>query len=123
MKYLCLLYLDEGEMNALPTEDVDALVTEATSYLTSLQASGHFVAAARLKSSASATTVRVRNGKRMITDGPFAETKEQLAGFILIQAGSHDEALEIATTCPGARYGCFEVRPIEEGLNEERRYT
>jgi hypothetical protein len=105
MKYLCLVYLDEGRLDELPDEDCVA-------YDTSIRASGHCLASEALQSVQTATTVRVRGGKVSITDGPFAETKEQLAGFYVIEAKNLDEAIGLAAGIPPARVGSIEVRPI-----------
>lgn len=105
MKYLCLIYLDEQRLDELPDEDCVA-------YDTGIRKSGHCVASEALQSVQTATTARVRNGKRSVTDGPFAETKEQLAGFYLIEARDLNEAIQIAAKIPPARLGSIEVRPV-----------
>jgi len=105
MKYLCLVYADE---TLLPTID-DAHCVE---YDEGLRESGLCIASEALEPVASATTVRVRDGRRSITDGPFAETKEQLAGFYLIDARDMDEAVEVAAKIPPARVGSIEIRPV-----------
>jgi hypothetical protein len=105
MKYLCLVYLDENRLHELPDE-------ECVEFDTSIRSSGHCIASEALQSVSSATTVRMRNGKMSITDGPFAETKEQLAGFYMIQARDLNEAIQIASKIPPARVGSIEVRPI-----------
>ena len=105
MKYLCLVYLDEKRLDELPDE-------ECVAYDTSIRNSGHCVGSEALESVQTATTVRVRNGKMSITDGPFAETKEQLAGFYLIEARDLNEAIQLAAKIPPARVGSVEVRPI-----------
>ena len=105
MKYLCLVYLDEGRLDELPDED-------CVDYDAAIRGSGHCIASEALESVQTATTVRVRNGKLSVTDGPFAETKEQLAGFYLIEARDLNEAIRIAADIPPARVGSIEVRPI-----------
>jgi len=105
MKYLCLVYLDEKRLDELPDE-------ECVAYDTSIRKSGHCIGSEALQSVQTATTVRVRNGKVSVTDGPFAETKEQLAGFYLVDARDLDEAIQIASQIPPARVGSIEVRPI-----------
>ena len=105
MKYLCLVYLDERRLDELPDEDCVA-------YDIKIRASGHCLASEALQSVQTATTVRMRNGKLSVTDGPFAETKEQLAGFYMIEARDLNEAIQIAAKIPPARVGCVEVRPI-----------
>jgi hypothetical protein len=105
MKYLCLVYLDEKRLPELPDEDCAA-------YDTAIRASGQCLASEALEPVATATTVRVRNGRTTVTDGPFAETKEQLAGFYMIEARDLNEAIRIAEGIPPARVGSIEVRPI-----------
>ena len=105
MKYLCLVYLDEKRLDELPDEDCVA-------FDTAVRKSGHCLASEALESVHTATTVRVRRGRVAVTDGPFAETKEQLAGFYMIEARNLNEALHLAAKIPPARVGCIEVRPI-----------
>jgi len=105
MKYLCLVYLDEKRLNELPDAD-------CVEFDTGIRKSGHCLASEALQSVQTATTVRVRNGKTAVTDGPFAETKEQLAGFYMIEAKDLDEAIQIASKIPPARVGSIEVRPV-----------
>jgi hypothetical protein len=107
MKYLCLVYLERDKFNAVP----DA---ECMNCGDGLRKQGLLLAAEPLFGGETAKTVRVRNGRVAITDGPFAETKEQLAGFYLIDAADQDEALQIAATIPPARAGSIEVRPVRE---------
>jgi hypothetical protein len=107
MKYLCLVYLDEQRLDEVPDSDCMA-------FGEALSAGGHSVAAEALQSVHSATTVRVRNGKTSVTDGPFAETKEQLAGFYLIDARDLNEAIQLAAKIPPARVGSIEVRPVRQ---------
>ncbi|MGD0492710.1 MAG: YciI family protein [Steroidobacteraceae bacterium] len=107
MKYLCLVYLDKDNWNACP----DATCLQ---FATGLHASGKMIAAEPLHPVHTATTVRVRNGEVTLYDGPFAETKEQLAGFYLIEAHDLNEALQIAAWIPPAKYGSVEVRPVRE---------
>jgi hypothetical protein len=105
MKYLCLVYLDEQKLDDVADHECQAC-GEA------LKRSGHHLAAEALQSVHTATTVRVRNGKMTVTDGPFAETKEQLAGFYLIEAKDLNEAIQLAAKIPPARVGSVEVRPV-----------
>ncbi len=111
MKYLCLVYAEEARLHDLPESPRDA---ECLAYAHALGKSGCMIAAEALESVQSATTVRVRSGKVSVTDGPFAETKEQLAGFYLVDAGDLNGAIRIASKIPAARVGCVEVRPIRE---------
>ena len=107
MKYLCLVYLEQQKLNAVP--DRECLASS-----TGFRESGLLIAAEALQSVETATTVRVRNGKVSVTDGPFAETKEQLAGFYLIDARDLNEAIQVAARIPPAREGSIEVRPVRE---------
>jgi hypothetical protein len=105
MKYLCLVYGDERAMETV--DDRHCLAFDQ-----SVRASGHCIASEALQPVATATTVRVRNGKVSVTDGPFAETKEALAGFYMIEARDLNEAIQIASKIPPAQIGSIEVRPI-----------
>jgi hypothetical protein len=122
MKYLCLAYEEEEKLNALSRGEWDALRGETLSYVEELRNRGFMVAVEALQSVHNATTVRVRHGKVSLSDGPFAETKEQLGGFFLINARDLNEAIQVASRWPSARLGSIEVRPIEEQLREESRY-
>ena len=112
MKYLCLVYIEEKKLDALSTRERDALIDESLDYDEVLRKSGHYVASDALQSVHAATTIRIRNGKAFTTDGPFAETKEQLGGFFLIEARDLNDAIRVASKIPPARLGCIEVRPI-----------
>ena len=107
MKYLCLVYLAHDKLHAVPDR-------ECMSCGDGLRKSGLLVAAEALESTETATTVRMRNGKMSITDGPFAETKEQLAGFYLIEARDLNDAIQVASRIPPAREGSVEVRPVRQ---------
>jgi hypothetical protein len=123
MKYLCLAYEEEATLNHLSRSEWDALRNETLSYVEELKRGGHHVVSAALESVATATTVRMRNGRVSATDGPFAETKETLGGIFMIEARDFNEAIQIASRWPSARFGSIEVRPIvEEGLRLESRY-
>lgn len=111
MKYLCLVYLEEKTFAAAPDRPSDP---ECFAFGEGIRESGHYVTANALQPVKTAKTVRVRNGKASVTDGPFAETKEQLGGFYLIEAADMDEALRLAAKIPPARVGSIEVRPIRE---------
>ena len=121
MKYLCLVYQDEKELASLSQRELDQRVDESLAVDAELQLSGHRIASDALQPVATATTVRVRNGKLSITDGPFAETKEQLGGFWLIEARDLNEAVQIAARLPPAHFGSVEVRPVWDIRNQERR--
>jgi hypothetical protein len=114
MKYLCLVYVDEKKLNAMSKSEMDALVADALAYDEELRKSGHYIVSNALQRVETATTLRPRNGKVSITDGPFAETKEQLGGFILIDAKDLNEALHLAAKIPPGRIGSIEVRPVKE---------
>lgn len=114
MKYLCLVYLEEKILNGFPSHERRAISDEAMSYCDKLQKAGQLLAASPLHPVDTATTVRVREGKTTTTDGPFAETKEQLGGFLMIDVPDLNDAIRIATHFPAARFGSVEVRPMKE---------
>jgi hypothetical protein len=122
MKYLCLAYEEEGKLNALSQGEWDTLRRETLAYVEALRKSSHLIVTHALRSVQTAATVQVRNGKLLVTDGPFAETKEQLGGFFLIEARDLNEAVQVASRWPSARLGSIEVRPIEQELRQDRRY-
>lgn len=112
MKYLCLIYVDENELQAASAEMTEAVRDECLRHTEELRGKGRLLAVERLESVQTATTIRSRDGRVSVTDGPFAETKEQLAGFYLIDARDLNEAIRIASHIPPGRFGCVEVRPI-----------
>jgi len=112
MNYLLLIYTNEAEITALGQSEVKKVTEEYMEFTKSIVQAGHFKAGDRLKPVSTASTVRVRNGKAAMTDGPFAETREQLGGYYLIEAKNLDEATAIAARIPGARWGSIEVRPV-----------
>jgi len=114
MKYLCLIYSDETLWPKLPPADAEKMMAEYMAFTADIQRSGHYLGGNRLQPTHSATTVRIRNGKLSTTDGPFAETKEQLGGYYLLEARDLNEAIQLASRIPGARVGSIEVRPIFE---------
>ena len=114
MKYLCLVFFDEKKHNELTQQEVQQLTDEALEYDDFLRKGGHFITANALQPVHAASTVRVRNGKVSVTDGPFAETNEQIGGFILIEAKDLNEAIQLASGIPPIRLGGIEVRPILE---------
>jgi hypothetical protein len=114
MRYVCLIYDDEKNWEKLPKTDADAMMGEYFAFTNDIKQNGHYHAGEALQPVATATTVRVRNGKTSTTDGPFAETKEQLGGFYLISARDLNEAIQIASRIPSARIGSIEVRPVIE---------
>jgi hypothetical protein len=118
MKYLCLAYYNEKAFHALPKAEVDAIVSQCPPYDKALRNSGHLIVQASLESPRAAITVRPRNGKPSVTDGPFVETKEQVGGFFIIEARDLNEAIRVASKHPAANLGeqmgwAIEVRPIE----------
>ena len=112
MQYLLLIYANEAETGAMDPAEMATMMAEYTDFTKSIVQVGNFKAGDRLKPVSTATTVRVRNGKAMTTDGPFAETREQLGGYYLVEAANLDEATAIAARIPGAKHGSIEVRPI-----------
>ncbi len=122
MKFMCLAYEEERIFHELSESEWHGLRQETLDYVESLRASGRLLDARPLQSARTAATVRVRNGRVAVRDGPFTETKEQIGGFFLIEAADLDEAVQIAAKWPSARLGTIEVRPIEEELRVEHRY-
>ena len=112
MKYLCLIYDEEKKLAAMSQGESDAFMGEYFTFTDGIRKSGHYLGGEALQSVQTATTVRSRNGKLSTTDGPFAETKEQLGGFYLIDAKDLNEAIQVAGKIPSARLGCVEVRPV-----------
>lgn len=113
MKYLCLICA-ETVMEQMPDADAASHFQEYAEFTENIKKSGHFLGANRLKPAVTATTVRIRNGKLLVTDGPFAETKEQFGGYYLIEAANLDQAIRVAAGIPGARFGCVELRPVAD---------
>ena len=112
MRYVCLIYEDEKVLENMPKEEADAFFGEYFGFTEDIKTSGKYIAGEALQPVTTATSLRMRNGKLSTTDGPFAETKEQLGGFYLIEARDLDEALALGAACPGAKFGSIEVRPI-----------
>ena len=112
MQYLLLIYRSEAELNKMTPADRQAVSAEYGVYTQSIIQSGHFKAGDGLQPSSTATTVRVRDGKTLTTDGPFAETREQLGGYYLIEAKDLDDAIAVAARIPNARNGSIEIRPV-----------
>jgi hypothetical protein len=112
MKYLCLIYEDEKIGAGMTQPEMEKFIGEYYAFGESIQQSGHYVAGDALQPVQTATTVRVRGGKVSTTDGPFAETKEQLGGYYLIEARDLNDAIQVASRIPSARHGSVEVRPI-----------
>jgi hypothetical protein len=114
MKFVFLIYHDEKTLDALPGKEMQALVDGALDYDQEIRRSGHYIVSNALQRARTARTVRVRGGKATTTDGPFAETKEQLGGFFLVEAKDMDEACALAARFPPARVAVIEVRPVRE---------
>src|ERR1700746_9101 len=114
VKYLCMVFLDEKKLRAMSPDESQRLDDASLAYDETLRKSGHFVAAQALESVRTAKTLRLRNDKVSVTDGPFAETNEQIGGFILIEARDLNEAMQLASKIPVIRLGGVEVRPIKE---------
>jgi hypothetical protein len=112
MKYLCLIYDDEKKMAGMTKSEGDAFMGEYGAYTQSIKGSGHYLGGEALQPVHTATTIRNRNGKVSTTDGPFAETKEQLGGFYLVEAKDLNEAIQVASRIPSVKTGSIEVRPI-----------
>jgi hypothetical protein len=112
MKYLCLIYAAEKATQSMPKEELGAMYKNYQAFTESIRQSGHYVGGNPLEPIHTATTIRVRNGKMSTTDGPFAETTEQLGGYYLIEAVDLNDAIQVAGKIPGAQYGSIEVRPI-----------
>ena len=114
MKYLCLIYNEEDKVADAPPELLEQVLAECRTYDTRLREQGKLLASQRLQPVATARSLHFDGGKVSVTDGPFAETKEQLGGFYLIEAADMEEAMEIARGIPPARFGTLEVRPVWE---------
>lgn len=114
MQYLCLIYWAESRVEILPECEYDALMRDILDHRDDVQQGGNHLAATTLQPVRTATTIRVRNGMMSITDGPFAETDEQLGGFCLIEARDLNDAIRVASKLPPARLGSIEIRPVQE---------
>jgi len=117
MKYICLVYREEAKVDLMSEAEYKAILDEIWEFQDELEQGGHHIASSPLQSVRTATTIRIRNSKMTITDGPFAETKEQLAGFYLIEAHDLNEAIRLASRMPPARLGAIEIRPLKELTN------
>jgi hypothetical protein len=112
MKYLCLIYDEEKKLAGMAKSETDAFMGEYGAYTSSIKGSGHYLGGEALQPVHTATTIRSRSGKVSTTDGPFAETKEQLGGFYLIEAKDLNDAIQVASRIPSVKTGSIEVRPI-----------
>lgn len=123
MKFLCLAWEEEAKLNALSSSEWAALRSETLAYVEKLRSSGRLVTTYALQTTRTAKTVRVRGDRPLVTDGPFAEAKEVIGGFFLIEVRDQNEAVDAASRWPSARLGAVEVRPVEEALPEDKRYA
>jgi hypothetical protein len=114
MRYLCLIHLDEKQLGAMPEGEMSALNARHLEFNEGLLKSNHFIEAEALAPAASTTCIRTRNGRTTVTDGPFAETKEMVAGFYFIEARDLNEAIQVAAQIPSAPLGTIEVRPCRD---------
>ena len=121
MQYMLLIYIDEALIKDLPAEEYDRIMRGCIQHADKLEAEGTLVLSQRLEPVSAARTLRTRDAQARITDGPFAETRELLAGFNLINAPNHEEAMRIAQQFPWSRYGSIEVRPVEDMDVERER--
>jgi hypothetical protein len=120
MKYILLVHHSEQVLGSLSETELQRMRKESVQLANQISSAGQYLDAAPLQSTSTATCVRIRDGKRLVTDGPFAETREQLGGYFFIDAGDLDQAIDIAARIPGARIGTVEIRPVMEirGLPE-----
>ncbi len=114
MKYMLLIHDDERSWGTMSEAERQQIMAEYRRFTDEIRASGHFQAGSQLQPTSTATSVRIRQGKRLVTDGPFAETQEQLGGYYLVEAKDLDEAISLAARLPSARMGTIEVRPLAE---------
>jgi hypothetical protein len=124
MKYICLGYMEESKWDAMPESERNKLMDECFTYDDELRKNGHFVGGEALQSAQNATTLRWKNGKVSITDGPFAETKEQLGGILILEAKDLNHAIQLMSKHPGVKAGPFEIRPaadLAEMIQESER--
>ena len=113
MKYMLLIHDDERSWGTMSEAERQQIMAEYRRFTDEIRASGHYQAGSQLQPTSSATSVRIRHGKRLVTDGPFAETQEQLGGYYVVEAKDLDEAITLAARLPSARMGTIEVRPLD----------
>jgi hypothetical protein len=114
MKFICLGYMEESKWDEMPASDRSAIITECLAYDSELRRGGHLIGGEALQSIRNAATLQYRHGSVAVTDGPYAETKEQLGGFLLFEARDLNHAIQLMSKHPGVRYGSFEIRPVDE---------
>ncbi len=119
MKFICLGYLDTGMWNKLGESEQKSMVDACLAYDIDLHKGGHFAGGEALQGSETSTTVRWKNGKPSVSDGPFAETKEMLGGILILEAASKEEAIRLISRHPGIKMGGFEIRPVDEAFMAE----
>jgi hypothetical protein len=117
MKFICLGYMEETKWDEMPESEQTALMEECFAYDDELRRGGHFIGGEALQSIRNAATLRYRQGKIAVTDGPYAETKEQLGGFLVLEARDLNHAIQLMSKHPGVRSGAFEIRPADEEIN------
>jgi hypothetical protein len=117
MKFICLGYMEETKWDEMPESEQTALMEECFAYDDELRRGGHFIGGEALQSIRNAATLRYRQGKIAVTDGPYAETKEQLGGFLVLEARDLNHAIQLMSKHPGVRSGAFEIRPTDEEIN------
>jgi hypothetical protein len=117
MKFICLGYMEESKWDEMPERDRTALMDECFAYDDDLRRGGHFLGGEALQSVRNAATLRYRHGKVAVTDGPYAETKEQLGGFLVLEARDLNHAIQLMSKHPGVRFGPFEIRPVDEEID------
>jgi hypothetical protein len=117
MKFICLGYMEERQWDEMPERDRTALMDQCFAYDDELRRGGHFLGGEALQSIRNAATLRYRQGKVAVTDGPYAETKEQLGGFLILEARDLNHAIQLMSKHPGVRFGPFEIRPVDEEIN------
>lgn len=117
MKFICLGYVEETKWDEMPEAERTAIMAECFAYDDELRRGGHFIGGEALQSIRNAATLRYRNGQVMVTDGPYAETKEQLGGILVLEARDLNHAIQLMSKHPGVRYGPFEIRPGDEEIN------
>src|SRR4029450_5119804 len=117
MKFICLGYADHSQFEGVPTDEVKSLMEECFAYDDELRRGGHFLGGEALQVASNAVTLRFQDGKVAVTDGPYAETKEQLGGILLLEARDLNHAIALMSKHPGVRFGPFEIRPADESIN------
>lgn len=117
MRFICLGYADEAKAAALSEEEGKFLVEQCLAYDDELRRGGHFLGGEALQGARNAATLRIRNGQVDVTDGPFAETKEQIGGILILEARDLNHAIALMSQHPGVRFGAFEIRPADEAFN------